>query len=187
MGLAVQVGLLAAFIVVFLPLGMAGLHLTRNRLLFFSVALFITLAVSVHVAPYFPSFSSLLLPLKSQWTISGIRETFTKGLSGQSVCASLLHDMTWEDDNGREAEDYITSNRNLSDPCIFNRLWSWNSNASMETRKLAFSFWLFLITYSCRRSLFERSFSSATVITLFKGITSRWSSYGHLMLAISQA
>ncbi|MCO5592280.1 hypothetical protein L7F22_046279 [Adiantum nelumboides] len=131
MGLAIQVGLLAAFMVVFLPLGMAGLHLTRNRLLFFSVALFITLAVSVHVAPYFPSFSFLLSPLKSQWTISGFRETFTKGLSGQSVCVSLLHDMTWENDNGREAEDYTISDRNLSDPCIFSRLWSWSRNASM--------------------------------------------------------
>lgn len=130
MGLAIQVGLLAAFIVVFLPLGMAGLHLTRNRLLFFSVALFITLAVSVHVAPYFPSFSSLMLPWKSQWSISGIRETFTKGLGGQSFCVSLLHDMTWEDNISREDEDYIVSNRNLSDPCIFNRLWSWKRNAS---------------------------------------------------------
>lgn len=131
MGLAIQVGLLAAFIVVFLPLGMAGLHLTRNRLLFFSVALFITLAVSVHVAPYFPSMSSLLLPLKSQWSISGIRETFTKGLSSQSLCMSLLHDVTWEEDNvSREDEYYFVSNRNLSDPCLYDRSWSWNRNAS---------------------------------------------------------
>eukprot|EP00250_Pteridium_aquilinum_P011351 c20006_g1_i2 orf=282-1430(-) len=131
MGLAIQVGLLAAFIVVFLPLGMAGLHLTRNRLLFFSVALFITLAVSVHVAPYFPSISSLLLPLKSQWSISNIRETFTKGLGGQSLCVSLLHDITWGDESvDREDEGYIVSNRNLSDPCVFNRLWSWDRNAS---------------------------------------------------------
>lgn len=131
MGLAIQVGLLAAFIVVFLPLGMAGLHLTRNRLLFFSVALFITLAVSVHVAPYFPSISSLLLPLKSQWSISGIRETFTKGLGGQSLCMSLLHDMMWEDESVvMEDVDYFVSSRNLSDPCLFNRLWSWNRNSS---------------------------------------------------------
>lgn len=130
MGLAIQVGLLAAFVVVFLPLGMAGLHLTRNRLLFFSVALFITLAVSVHVAPYFPSMSSLLLPLKAQWSISGIQETLTKGLGGQSLCMSLLHDMTWEDESvGREDEDYFVSNRNLSDPCLFNRLWAWNRSS----------------------------------------------------------
>ncbi|KAH7281891.1 hypothetical protein KP509_35G001100 [Ceratopteris richardii] len=110
---------------------MAGLHLTRNRLLFFSVALFITLAVSVHVAPYFPSFSSLLIPLKSQWSISGIRETFAKSIGGQTLCVSLLHDIAWKDDNfNSEDEDYNVSNRSLSDPCVLNRLWLWNKNSS---------------------------------------------------------
>ncbi|XP_010923826.2 LOW QUALITY PROTEIN: protein ALTERED XYLOGLUCAN 9 [Elaeis guineensis] len=59
---AVQVGVLAACVVLFVPMGMAGWHLSRNKMLFFSGALFITLAVGVHLTPYFPSLSHLLLP-----------------------------------------------------------------------------------------------------------------------------
>lgn len=57
---AVQLGLLAACIVLFVPMGMAGWHLSRNKMLFFSCALFITLAVGVHLMPYFPSISAFL-------------------------------------------------------------------------------------------------------------------------------
>ncbi|KAL0396625.1 UNVERIFIED_CONTAM: hypothetical protein Scaly_0110900 [Sesamum calycinum] len=57
---AVQLGLLAACIVLFVPMGMAGWHLSRNKMLFFSCALFITLAVGVHLMPYFPSISVFL-------------------------------------------------------------------------------------------------------------------------------
>ncbi|XAR58110.1 hypothetical protein NMG60_11026502 [Bertholletia excelsa] len=42
---AVQFGVLAACVVLFVPMGMAGWHLSRNKMLFFSGALFITLAV----------------------------------------------------------------------------------------------------------------------------------------------
>ncbi|KAL1569791.1 protein ALTERED XYLOGLUCAN 9 isoform X2 [Salvia divinorum] len=57
---AVQLGLLAACVVLFVPMGMAGWHLSRNKMLFFSCALFITLAVGVHLTPYFPSISAFL-------------------------------------------------------------------------------------------------------------------------------
>lgn len=59
---AAQLGLLAACVVLFVPMGLAGWHLSRNKMLFFSGALFITLAVGVHLAPYFPI---LLLPSPS--------------------------------------------------------------------------------------------------------------------------
>lgn len=64
---AVQLGLLAACVVLFVPMGMAGWHLSRNKVLFFSGALFITLAVGVHLTPYFPSISDFMssLPLPS--------------------------------------------------------------------------------------------------------------------------
>nr|CAD1844660.1 unnamed protein product [Ananas comosus var. bracteatus] len=52
---AAQLGVLAACVVLFVPMGMAGWHLSRNKMLFFSGALFITLAVGVHLTPYFPS------------------------------------------------------------------------------------------------------------------------------------
>ncbi|KAB2599579.1 pre-mRNA-splicing factor CWC22 [Pyrus ussuriensis x Pyrus communis] len=41
---AVQLGVLAACVVVLVPMAMAGYHLSRNKMLFFSGALFITLA-----------------------------------------------------------------------------------------------------------------------------------------------
>ncbi|KAK1410586.1 hypothetical protein QVD17_37123 [Tagetes erecta] len=53
---AVQLGIMAACVVLFVPMGMAGWHLSRNKVLFFSGALFITLAVCIHLIPYFPSF-----------------------------------------------------------------------------------------------------------------------------------
>ncbi|XP_071709497.1 protein ALTERED XYLOGLUCAN 9-like [Rutidosis leptorrhynchoides] len=53
---AVQLGLMAACVVLFVPMGMAGWHLSRNKVLFFSGALFISLAVCIHLIPYFPSF-----------------------------------------------------------------------------------------------------------------------------------
>ncbi|RAL43598.1 hypothetical protein DM860_017341 [Cuscuta australis] len=57
---AVQIGIMAACVVLFVPLGMAGWHLSRNKMLFFSCALFITLSVGVHLTPYFPSIPSFL-------------------------------------------------------------------------------------------------------------------------------
>ncbi|KAK9285486.1 hypothetical protein L1049_024680 [Liquidambar formosana] len=43
---ATQYDILAACVVLFVPIGMAGWHLSRNKMLFFSGALFITLAVA---------------------------------------------------------------------------------------------------------------------------------------------
>ncbi|RVW98309.1 hypothetical protein CK203_034315 [Vitis vinifera] len=61
----VQLGVLAACVVLFVPMGMAGWHLSRNKMLFFSGALFITLAVGVHLTPYFPSIYDALSSLSS--------------------------------------------------------------------------------------------------------------------------
>ncbi|KAI3722959.1 hypothetical protein L2E82_34199 [Cichorium intybus] len=52
---AVQLGIMAACVVLFVPMVMAGWHLSRNKVLFFSGALFISLAVCIHLIPYFPS------------------------------------------------------------------------------------------------------------------------------------
>lgn len=53
----VYVCAMVACVVLFLPMVMAGYHLSRNKMLFFGAALFITLAVGVHLTPYFPSVS----------------------------------------------------------------------------------------------------------------------------------
>ncbi|KAJ7537816.1 hypothetical protein O6H91_11G023100 [Diphasiastrum complanatum] len=86
-------GLLAAAIVVFVPIGMAGWHLTRNRLLFFGAAFFITLAILVHVMPYIPSVLAVLsLHPRSIATGLDPQSTFLKS----NGCFSHLHSINWE-------------------------------------------------------------------------------------------
>ncbi|KAI4299659.1 hypothetical protein L6164_033095 [Bauhinia variegata] len=81
---AVQLGLLAACVVLFVPMGMAGWHLSRNKMLFFSGALFITLAVGVHLTPYFPSVSEFLTSVSSSAVVDD-----------RDSCISLLHEIAW--------------------------------------------------------------------------------------------
>lgn len=80
---AVQFGLMAACVVLFVPMGMAGWHLSRNKVLFFSGALFITLAIGVHLTPYFPSISDFV----STAVVSQNRDS----------CISSLHNIVWVD------------------------------------------------------------------------------------------
>ncbi|OAY66166.1 hypothetical protein ACMD2_16331 [Ananas comosus] len=80
---AAQLGVLAACVVLFVPMGMAGWHLSRNKMLFFSGALFITLAVGVHLTPYFPSIPHLLSPSPSLL------------LPPPSACLPFLHRLSW--------------------------------------------------------------------------------------------
>lgn len=91
---AVQLGAMAACVVLFVPMGMAGWHLSRNKMLFFSCALFIALAVGVHLTPYFPSISSFLPSPGSQ--------------PPSDSCISLLHRVAFEfrvlNDKPRNAE-----------------------------------------------------------------------------------
>lgn len=84
---AVQFGVLAACIVLFVPMVLAGWHLSRNKMLFFSGALFITLAVGVHLTPYFPSITNILSSLSSSNLVTDIN---------RSSCLSLLHEITWD-------------------------------------------------------------------------------------------
>ncbi|KAL9247953.1 hypothetical protein vseg_021322 [Gypsophila vaccaria] len=98
---AVQFGGLAACVVVLVPMGLAGWHLSRNKMLFFSGALFISLAVAVHLSPYFPSLpdffpsSSLSLSLPSNLVV----------LENPESCINLLHKIQWKDRNGLNASD----------------------------------------------------------------------------------
>ncbi|KAL3527391.1 hypothetical protein ACH5RR_012047 [Cinchona calisaya] len=85
---AVQFGLLAACIVLFVPMGMAGWHLSRNKVLFFSGALFITLAVGVHLTPYFPPFSSFISsPSSSTVVVASVN---------RDSCMSFLHEIEFD-------------------------------------------------------------------------------------------
>ncbi|RZC87896.1 hypothetical protein C5167_004074 [Papaver somniferum] len=81
----VQFGALAACIVLFVPMGLAGYHLSRNKILFFSGALFISLAVGVHLTPYFPIVTNYV----SSFSSSLVLENHTS-------CISFLHEIVWD-------------------------------------------------------------------------------------------
>ncbi|XP_060196080.1 protein ALTERED XYLOGLUCAN 9-like [Lycium barbarum] len=87
---AVQLGVLAAFLVLFVPIGMAGWHLSRNKMLFFSCALFITLSVCVHLTPYFPSVSNMLFSSGSTPLSSSLSSV------NLDSCISLLHQVSFD-------------------------------------------------------------------------------------------
>lgn len=109
---AVQFGLLAACVVLFVPMGMAGWHLSRNKMLFFSCALFITLAVGVHLTPYFPSISAFL-------SASEVISTPTSLY--RDSCLLLLHRVAYRD--LRECDEHDV---NFDDhETICKRSWEW--------------------------------------------------------------
>ncbi|KAK9115740.1 hypothetical protein Sjap_014687 [Stephania japonica] len=131
---AVQFGVLAACVVLFVPMGLAGYHLSRNKMLFFSGALFITLAVGVHLTPYFPSISSFFIsslvsssssssspPLTTTSITSGV------GLDDRKSCISFLHEISW--DNVKEIRDFdeglVAENGNLSN---LGENWDWEKS-----------------------------------------------------------
>uniref|UniRef100_A0A1D1YLH7 CAS1 domain-containing protein 1 n=1 Tax=Anthurium amnicola TaxID=1678845 RepID=A0A1D1YLH7_9ARAE len=87
---AVQFGVLVACVVLFVPMGMAGWHLSRNKMLFFSGALFITLAVGVHLTPYIPSVSQFLSSISSPPVV----------VENRDFCLSLLNSVVWVDEVG---------------------------------------------------------------------------------------
>lgn len=104
---AVQLGLFAAGVVLFVPMGMAGWHLSRNKMLFFSCALFITLAVGVHLVPYFPSVTSFLS--SGSGSGSGSSSSF---IVNRDSCFSLLHQVIFdvqELSNNNESDSKIGS------------------------------------------------------------------------------
>lgn len=106
MGVTLQAGFLASC-VVFGPMAMAGWHLTRNRVLFFSGSLFIVLAVSVHVFPYFPVFS-----FYSPATEASVELTSSNYVNAtlSDYCISNLHKVEFP-----ETSKSVTPNSNQTD------------------------------------------------------------------------
>ncbi|XP_020234124.1 uncharacterized protein LOC109814169 [Cajanus cajan] len=120
---AVQLGLLAACVVLFVPMGMAGWHLSRNKVLFFSGALFITLAVGVHLTPYFPSVSDFVTSVSSS--------SVDVVVDDRDSCVSLLHEIVWEVRPGR-VFDFSDSNNN-NNSVNYDKFWSWKESGSVES------------------------------------------------------
>lgn len=120
---AVQLGLLAACVVLFVPMGMAGWHLSRNKVLFFSGALFITLAVGVHLTPYFPSVSDFVTSVSSS--------SVNVVVDDRDLCVSLLHDIVWEVRPRRVFDFELNNNNNNS--VNYDKSWSWKRSGSVES------------------------------------------------------
>lgn len=111
---AAQLGVLAACVVLFVPMGMAGWHLSRNKMLFFSGALFITLAVGVHIAPYFSA--------ASQFLISTLTPSFSSAPPFQPLsCLSFLHDVSFFPLDSPSSFDWFPT-RSPSADCGFQKL-----------------------------------------------------------------
>ncbi|XP_039137989.1 uncharacterized protein LOC120275468 [Dioscorea cayenensis subsp. rotundata] len=104
-----MVGALAAFFVLFVPMGLAGWHLSRNKVLFFSGALFISLAIAVHLTPYFPSISRLLVPLPSS----------SPPVLSPISCLSSIHDVFW---SSHDPPSWSWSRSNPALSCGFQKL-----------------------------------------------------------------
>ncbi|KAI3895380.1 hypothetical protein MKX03_032593 [Papaver bracteatum] len=107
-----QFGALAACIVLFVPMGLAGYHPSRNKMMFFSGALFISLAVGVHLTPYFPSVTNFV----SSFTSSVV-------LENRSSCISFLHEIVWDVQpiiKVDEKTHHVSSD--------FEKSWSWTKS-----------------------------------------------------------
>ncbi|GAA0160869.1 acetyltransferase [Lithospermum erythrorhizon] len=120
----VQLGVLAACIVLFLPMGMAGWHLSRNKMLFFSGALFITLAVFVHLTPYFPALIATLSYSSSSSSDVLVSPLF---VHKNESCIYLLHEIEYHVDElssgsfGKSWNWVESSGRGVSE-CGFQKL-----------------------------------------------------------------
>ncbi|KAK7321461.1 hypothetical protein VNO77_32126 [Canavalia gladiata] len=127
---AVQLGLLAACVVLFVPMGMAGWHLSRNKVLFFSGALFITLAVGVHLTPYFPSVSDFVTSVSSSSSFSSVDVV----VDDRDSCVSLLHEIDWDVRPSRVLDPSLNYNNNNNNNSVnYDKSWSWMRSGSVDS------------------------------------------------------
>lgn len=113
----VQLGVLAACIVLFVPMGMAGWHLSRNKVLFFSGALFISLAVGVHLSPFFPSITEFI---SSSSTYSS-SPSFDSG-NNRDSCLPLLHEIYFD----------IEQLSSINGSAFYLKSWGWPRSGAVS-------------------------------------------------------
>ncbi|KAJ6396543.1 hypothetical protein OIU77_021553 [Salix suchowensis] len=115
----IQIGVLAACVVLFVPMGMAGYHLSRNKMLFFSGALFITLAVGVHLTPYFPSVSDFVTSVQSVNVFDNREDS----------CINLVNEVVWN-----VTPRIISSNvgDSSNDSVGYDKIWDWSKNGKVK-------------------------------------------------------
>ncbi|XVE72018.1 hypothetical protein DITRI_Ditri11bG0005000 [Diplodiscus trichospermus] len=118
---AVQLGAAAACVVVLVPMGMAGWHLSRNKMLFFSGALFITLAVCVHLTPYFPSVSDFVTSVSSVVVFDH-----------RTSCINLVNDITWELKPNASFHHYKNTHNFSSSLDFYDKRWDWSKSPKLN-------------------------------------------------------
>lgn len=103
---------------------MAGYHLTRNRVLFFSGSLFILLAVSVHVFPFFhtPYFNSSTLP--EEQASAQVTPTAFLNVTLRDYCISNIHKVEFSEIDKPQLDEQIS---NQTDWDHFE--WRWQHEA----------------------------------------------------------
>ncbi|CAM8979706.1 unnamed protein product [Rhodiola kirilowii] len=105
---ALQLGVVGlACVVLFVPMGMAGWHLSRNKILFFSGSMFISLAVIIHLSPYFPPIPDFLNQSSS----------LQKPVFDRESCISYVHDVVF---------DFVPSKVNASQNGVS---WGWDKRS----------------------------------------------------------
>lgn len=124
----IQFGVLAACVVLFVPMGMAGYHLSRNKMLFFSGALFITLAVGVHLTPYFPSVSDFVTSVQSVVVFDNREDS----------CINLVNEVVWDVKPNNTSEERNQNRRNNSgngdgDGISYEKIWSWSKIGKVKS------------------------------------------------------
>ncbi|KDP35737.1 hypothetical protein JCGZ_10509 [Jatropha curcas] len=123
----VQLGVLAACVVLFVPMGMAGWHLSRNKMLFFSGALFITLAVGVHLTPYFPSISDFVTSVQSVVVFDNREDS----------CINLVNEVVWDvkrshaDTKSNSLVQY-SNNDSENDSMSYDKIWDWAKTGKVK-------------------------------------------------------
>ncbi|PNY14433.1 hypothetical protein L195_g011114 [Trifolium pratense] len=112
-------------------MGMAGWHLSRNKVLFFSGALFITLAVGVHLTPYFPSVTDFITSVKSSSSVVVVDNNNNDHdvvvVEDRETCVSLLHEISWEVMPSK-VFDPLLNNNSLN----YQKFWSWSRLDSVD-------------------------------------------------------
>ncbi|KAF2321111.1 hypothetical protein GH714_033998 [Hevea brasiliensis] len=121
----IQLGVLAACVVLFVPMVMAGWHLSRNKVLFFSGALFITLAIGVHVTPYFPSVSDFVTSVQSVVVFDNREDS----------CINLVNEVVWDVKPSHSRVRLNTSNSNSnteSGSMSYEKIWDWSRTGKVK-------------------------------------------------------
>ncbi|TYJ25936.1 hypothetical protein E1A91_A07G083000v1 [Gossypium mustelinum] len=112
---AVQLGAAAACVVVLVPMGMAGWHLSRNKMLFFSGALFISLAICVHLTPYFPSVPDFVTSVSSAVVFDH-----------RSSCINLVNEISWEVKPNASFHHFNNTQNSSSIADFYDKRWDWS-------------------------------------------------------------